>query len=276
MFSTLISVFLILTTLIGGGGITIAAAQASQPGDFLYPVKTITEDVYYQLTSGDQNRLNLSLDYADRRITEIQSILENGQIPPDVVQQRLQAHLQTALELSVKNTGDSENLLEQIRLRLEEQLQTRLQQTNSNPASETLRLQVRDMLQVRIGWIEDGLKQISQLNLQTQNQQQTQPQTQKGQPEDVPGSVGNGLNTDQQQTQAQSQTGQPEGVLGSGGNGLNTDQMQGNQDGNGYRTPALTMTATPTGLQYQYQNGSGGQEGAGSGGQESGGSGKGK
>ena len=242
MFSTIISVFVILATLIGGGGITMAVAQASQPGDFLYPVKAISEDANYQLTFGDQNRLNLSLDYADRRMAEIQSMLENSQVPPDVVQLRLQAHLQTALELSVKNMDDAEKLLEQVRLRLEQQLQTRLQQTNSNPAGEALRLQVRDMLQMRIGWIEDGLKQLSQLRLQTQNQQQTQ-----------------------QQTQQPTQLGQSEGVQGSGGNGSNADQMQGDQGGNGYWTPAWMMTATPTGMQYQYQNGNGSQGGSGSG-----------
>ena len=129
MFSTMISVFLILTALLGGSGITVAAAQTSQPGDLLYPVKLFSEDAYFQFTAGDQNHFDLVLDYAERRMAEIQNQLENGQVLPEVVQTRLQAHIQTALQLAIKDPAEAEQLLEQIRLRLPEQLQTRLQQS---------------------------------------------------------------------------------------------------------------------------------------------------
>jgi hypothetical protein len=231
MFTTLISVFLILTTLLGGGGITVVAAQSSQPGDLLYPVKAISEDVYYQLTTGDQDRLNLSLDYADRRMVEIQKMLEEGHLPSDAVLLRLQTHLQTALELSVKNTSEVDRLLEQTRLQIERQLQTHLQQPSSNPAGEALRLQVRDMLQVRIGWIDDGLKQMAQLRVQTQNQ----PQTQSG-----------------------NQSGQNAGTQVPGGSDQNSDQMTGSQNGSGGWTFQWELTPTPYNYQYQNQNGQGG------------------
>jgi hypothetical protein len=237
MFTTLISVFLILTALLGGGGVTVVAAQSSQPGDLLYPVKTISEDIYYQLTTGDQDRLNLSLDYADLRMVEIQNMLEEGHLPSDAILLRLQTHLQTALELSVKNASEADRLLEQTRLQIEKQLQTHLQQPSSNPAGETLRLQVRDMLQVRIGWIEDGLKQMAQLRVQTQNQ----PQAQSG-----------------------NQSGQDVGTQTPGGNGQNSGQMAGSQNGSGGWTFQWELTPTPYDYQYQYQN-QNGQGGSGSG-----------
>jgi len=244
MFSTLISAFLILATLLGGSGITVAAAQTSQPGSVLYPVKILSEDAYYQLTAGDQNHFDLAMDYAERRMAEFQNMLENGQIPPEAIQARLQTHLQTALELSIKDPADQERLLEQIRQRLQEQLQTKLQQTIPDPAGEALRLQVRDMLQTQIGWADDALEQLTQLRLQTQNQQQIQ-------------------------------TAQPEEAQGSSNNGSQSGQPQVNQYGNSELTPTLLATATPTGTQYQYQNGSGNEGSSGSG-QGGSGSGQGK
>jgi uncharacterized membrane protein YgcG len=237
MFSTIVSVFLILATLLSGSGITVAAAQASQPGDFLYPVKTLSEDAYYQVATGDQNRFDLALDYAERRISEIQNMLENGQVPPEAVKLRLQTHLQTALELSLKNPAEAEKHLEQIRLLLQEQLRTQLQLTLTNPDAEGLRLQIRDMLQDRISWIDEDLGQLTQLHLQTQNQQQTQ-------------------------------TAQPENVQGYGNNSSDPNQMQGNQIGNeNLAQPGMMTTATPAavGTQYQNQDGSGSQGSSGSG-----------
>ena len=234
MFSTMISVFLILTALLGGSGITVAAAQTSQPGDVLYPVKILSEDAYYQFTAGDQNHFNLVLDYAERRMAEIQNQLENGLVLPEALQTRLQSHIQTALQLAIKNPADAEQLLEQIRLRLQEQLQTRLQQSIPDPEAEALRLQVRDMLQTRISWTDETLAHLAQLRLQTQDQQQVQ-------------------------------TNQPEDAQGYNNNGLGSGQPQGDQYGNNEFTPPWIATATPTVTQFQYQNGAGGEDGSGSG-----------
>lgn len=183
MFSTLISIFLIISTLLGGSGITVAAAQSSQPGDLLYPLKILSEDVYYQLTSGDQTHLNLMLDYTERRMAEIEQLLQNGQLPGDEVLLRLLMHIQTALELAARQTPEeASQLLEQIRTRLEEQLRVRLQtNTDSNPAGDALQLRIRDMIQERIGWIDSSVQQLQQqLQVKNQQQQQTQQQNPNG------------------------------------------------------------------------------------------------
>jgi len=242
MFTTIISIFLVMTALLGAGGISVAAAQSSQPDSFLYPLKILSEDVYYQMASGEENRLNIILDYADRRISEIQTMLEEGKVPDEAVQLLLQNHLQTALELAVKNMSEADRLLEQIRLRLTQQLQNQLQKTNPNPAGEAFRLQVRDMLQTRIGWMDEGSKQLTQLQQQTQNQQQTQQQAQTG---DQGNQTGNGNQ-------------------GTGGNNGNSGQMTENQYGQGNQTFQWSLTPTPNNYQYQYQNPNG-QGGSGSG-----------
>lgn len=142
-------------------------------------------------------------------------MLESGQVPPEAVQARLQAHLQTALELAVKNPADAEKLLEQIRLRLQEQLQINLQQSNLDPAGDALRLKVRDMLQTRISWADEVIEQFEQLRLRTQNQQQIQ-------------------------------TSQPEDAQGFGNNGVESGEPQMNQYGNYELTPPWMATSTPT------------------------------
>jgi hypothetical protein len=255
MFTTFVSLILVFATLLGGG-ITVVAAQSSQPSDWLYAVKTVSEDAFYQLTSSDQNHFNLSLIYADRRMAEIQNVFENGLVPPDAVTERLRTHLQTAFELSVKNMADAERLLEQIRLRLEEQLRTRLQQANPDPAGEVLRLQIRGMLQERIGWAKAGMEQFAMLRQQTQNQQQTQnglptqnqQQNQSGQQTQDPPQNQNGQQIQNQQQYAWSATSANQ-YGGTFGNGIG-----------GWIAP-WEVTPTPMAYQYQYQNqnGPGGQ-----------------
>lgn len=263
MLTTFISILLAFTALLGSG-VTVVAAQSSQPNDWLYAVKTLSEDAFYQLVPGDQNHYNLSLVYADRRMAEIQTSFENGEIPPQAVVERLRTHLQTAFELSVKNMGDAENLLEQIQLRLEEHLRSQLQTTQMDPQGETIRLQIRSMLQERINWANAGAEQVALLRQQTQNQQQTQSQqqNQSGQSaQNAPGTQTQQQNQQQNQQQFAWQATPTFPYQYSGGNGSGGQGDAGS--GNGYSSwnfpwdPSLTPTPTPMG--NQYQQGGGGQ-----------------
>jgi hypothetical protein len=259
MLTTFISILLAFTALLGSG-VTVVAAQSSQPNDWLYPLKTLSEDACYPLIPGDQNHFNLSLIYADRRMAEIQTSFENGEIPAQAVVERLHTHLQTAFELSVKNMADAENLLEQIQLRLEEHLRSRLQNTQMDPQGETIRLQIRNMLQERINWATAGAEQVALLRQQTQNQQQTQSQqqNQSGQStQNAPGAQTQQQNQQENQQQfawqatplAQNQYGA--GNDGGGGNGFG--------DWNFPWDATLTFTPTPAPMGYQYHQGGGGQ-----------------
>lgn len=235
MLTTFISILLAFTALLGSG-VTVVAAQSSQPNDWLYPLKTFSEDAFYQLLPGDQNHFNLNLIYADRRMAEIQTSFENGEIPPQAIVERLLTHLQTAFELSVKNLNDAENLLEQIRQRLEEQLRSRLQTTQMDPEGETIRLQIRSMLQERINWATAGAEQVSLLRQQTQNQQQTQQQNQQ----------------QNQQPFAWQATPMAQNQYGAG---------NGSEGGYGFGSWGYPWERTPASTQmgYQYHQGGGGQ-----------------
>jgi len=231
MFNFVVSVIVIASILLGGGGVGVAAAQSSQPGDLLYPVKTWSEDVYTNFQFGDQARFEYALNLADRRIQEMQAMFEAGEVPEEALQLRLEEHIRTALELAVQRIENAEPLLEQIRLRMEEQLRLMLEQhSGQTPEGEMIQNQVRDMLQTRIGWVEEALGQLAQLKTQTQNQQQTQT------------------------NQGQGETGEQAGP-GDGFGGWNPPWM----------TPMPEETLMPGQHGNQWQGGSGGQGGSGNG-----------
>lgn len=56
----------------------IGAADASLPGDFLYPVKTASERVRMALTFGDENKVQLQMDFLSRRGDELKGLVSKG------------------------------------------------------------------------------------------------------------------------------------------------------------------------------------------------------
>jgi hypothetical protein len=66
---------LALLALVGG---TVYAAQDSLPGDILYPIKLVTEQVRIVLRADDVGRAERALSFADRRVTEIEELAEQG------------------------------------------------------------------------------------------------------------------------------------------------------------------------------------------------------
>ena len=81
MFSTFSTILLIAALLLGGGGATAVAAQTAEPDGALYPVKVWSEEVRFDLARTDQNRLELALQFANRRMAEIQNQLAAGEAP---------------------------------------------------------------------------------------------------------------------------------------------------------------------------------------------------
>lgn len=60
------------------GGSAVLAADSSMPGSPFYPVKLLTENISLKLAGSDAQKVELSLTFADRRITEMNYMLENG------------------------------------------------------------------------------------------------------------------------------------------------------------------------------------------------------
>jgi len=160
MLGTLATILLVASLILGGGGITVAAAQSSLPDQALYPVKTWSEDVRTELTNNEQNRMELALTYASRRAEEMQMMLRAGQVPPESLLTRMQSEIDSALRLAAaKPDQDVAPALDQIRERLQENNQV-LQQAGepAQPEAVSALEQTRTMLRDRLQWCEDGLQ----------------------------------------------------------------------------------------------------------------------
>ncbi len=84
---------LALWALVGG---TAYAAQDSLPGDILYPVKLVTEQVRMMLRGDEVGRAERALSFGDRRMSEIEALAQGG---------RLQD-----LDVAVEKYGDALNM----------------------------------------------------------------------------------------------------------------------------------------------------------------------
>ncbi len=74
--SWLLAITLIISILTGGGVVT-ASAEAL-PGDALYPVKVSLEAAQLMLTFDEGNQVQLRLQFAERRLGEMQALAEQG------------------------------------------------------------------------------------------------------------------------------------------------------------------------------------------------------
>ncbi len=175
MLSTFATISIILALLFGGGGVTVAAAQSSQPDQpLLYEVKLLSEDFRMSLASDPQTQYQIALDFADRRAEEIQTILAAAGIPPESLQFRYQNQVEATIRFAM-NLPDSQAIqaLEQIQTRLQSQQKALLQvQANGSPAAVAALLQARQMIQERLQWVQNGLTNPTQLRDQLQQRNQ--------------------------------------------------------------------------------------------------------
>jgi hypothetical protein len=80
---------IVIAALLGGGGVAYAS-QGSLPGDTLYPVKLMTEDVQTAAAWNPEKKVALEGKFANRRVEEIQKLQERlknkkEKIKPEVV-----------------------------------------------------------------------------------------------------------------------------------------------------------------------------------------------
>lgn len=100
MVQILTAFVVIVSMLFGGAGATVYAAQDSLPTEALYPVKTVSEDMLLVLVTDPQARLDLVLDFTNRRVEEIVAIVAGGDAIPEDVINRLQSELDMTLEIA--------------------------------------------------------------------------------------------------------------------------------------------------------------------------------
>ncbi len=245
LFKALVVTILVLIFLVGSS-FTVYAAQSSLPGQPLYTIKSWSEDIRLSLTFSTKGKLNLTLDYTNRRMDEISRMVASGKALNDQTSERLQSELDNALELAAQlDDPQMQNALGEIKRQAEnqgmtiEELITKLP-PQAEPAishlQERLNEQVklttigekdpkafRSELQERLG-IHQGLKQSP-----TSDQSQFTPTGSSNTPMPVQEDNGNGKD-------------HPGEVPGQGGPGNNQGQST---PGNGNHGPKPIDTQVP-------------------------------
>jgi hypothetical protein len=176
MLTQLLSVILILSALLGGGGAaTVYASQSSLPGNWLYPVKIWSEDMRSDLADSPDTQIELQLQFAERRVEELAELVGKGQPLPEIVALRLESQVNHALQLAAGlQAAQMSEELSQIRRRLMTQLQVMEQLHSSDPQAEALLTRTRQMLQTRLRLVEEGIQSPNSLHQQLKSQDQSQ------------------------------------------------------------------------------------------------------
>jgi len=155
-FPMKISILLVIISLLfGSAGVTAVAAQTSLPGELVYPVKLLLEDVQIELTNNAEDSVNFALKFANRRFEEIQQLLEDGLMPPDPVIVRWQNHVLTAAQKALESE-DELVLLDEIKEALLMQFQT-MNQLKLGATTEPWMNQFKYQMASQIGMIEAGI-----------------------------------------------------------------------------------------------------------------------
>jgi len=117
---TIATIMIILGLVLGGTTATAYASQDDLPNQFLYPVKILSENIQAGLTSSNETKLALALEFAETRVDEIVQLKAEGLMPPEPVYANLEMQIQKAITLATQ-LGESnlEPSLLQIRDRLQ-------------------------------------------------------------------------------------------------------------------------------------------------------------
>jgi hypothetical protein len=153
LFRALIAV-LVVVILLAGSSATVFAAQNSLPGEPLYAIKSLSEDVRFAVALNPQTKLDLTLTYTNRRAEEISSLVANGEELPAQTSNRYQLELEQALDLAAQmNDQQMQAALIQIRNGAEKQgmtMEELLVKLPEQASPAILRLQERLQEQVML------------------------------------------------------------------------------------------------------------------------------
>jgi len=178
MFNTLMTIMLVFTLVLGGGGTTLVAAQNTQPDQPLYGVKLWSEEFRASITNNPLNKYQLSMEFASRRFEEIQNLFQSGGIPTEEIQTRYINQVEQAIRFAM-NLPDNQAIpaLQQIQERLQIQNQALLQvKIDAASNADASLVRTRLMIQERLKWIEAGLSNPTQLREQIRQQERLHQQ----------------------------------------------------------------------------------------------------
>jgi len=194
MMTTLVSLLITLTMIVSGAGATVYAAQGSVPDEPLYQLKMYTEQIQLQLATQENTQLELALKFSKNRLDEVGKMLEEGKQLAAETQTRLEQQIEYSLQLAAGMDSEArQQAFQQIKTSLQQQEQTmaKLQAEHPNePLMEQMRLRLREQLQLADMGLSDPEGLLLQIRLQQQIRNEVQLEGPEEQP--VPGSGGTG------------------------------------------------------------------------------------
>jgi hypothetical protein len=195
--NAVISIVVALAVLLSGG-VTVAAAQDDLPNQPLYQVKLFSEDARLWLNTDPQTEVGLLMQLVQTRINEMNALAATGVTPPAQVQERLDQHIQQALQIAAgMEDAKMQGALLKMQTTLREQLQVvnAMQVQNSGETTQVM-LQVRTMLENRLRLVESGMADPQGFRNTYRNEEQNRTgQTATSQPSGTPAPGGQGTVT---------------------------------------------------------------------------------
>jgi hypothetical protein len=113
-YKALAAVLAVAVAIAGMGGGVVLAAEAV-PGDILYPVKLLSEDVRVALTPDPAGKAELEMAFVALRVQEMARLAQQGEdVPGDVVARMTQQMQQAMLEIASARPEEVPALLERV------------------------------------------------------------------------------------------------------------------------------------------------------------------
>ena len=157
----LAAIFAVLLVALSSLGGTIYAAQASGPNDLLYGVKTLTEEIQVNLETDPNDKLDLYVSFAGRRLQEIQTQVAAGEEISEKALGLLEKHTQKMLEQAAKlDEVGIDNALRQIEENLQKQNQMMAELGKEHPqGGPPGLLNAQEKIRERMELVENGIKE---------------------------------------------------------------------------------------------------------------------
>ena len=157
-FAAIAAVAVITLTSLGG---TIYAAQAAQPDDLLYGVKTFTEQVQIMLEGDPEDKLDLYVSFANRRMEEIQNQIAAGEEVSERALALLEQHTLKMMEQAAKLDDSGMNkALRQIEENLQQQNQMMAELGKDHPQQDLSGLlHAQERIRERLELVRNGLRE---------------------------------------------------------------------------------------------------------------------
>lgn len=99
----------VIVALVLSGGRVVLASRDSLPGDILYPIKTLSEDIEKVFMFNDAKKADFEIKLAEKRIIEINAISNKDHFEEKnirIAEKLLEKHLEKATEFSQNMTND--------------------------------------------------------------------------------------------------------------------------------------------------------------------------